>query len=57
MGSVCELPRNVVRIDKSKMLIDLNQKVSGTEIGASFSPIADENSTGEEAVPNPSLGK
>jgi hypothetical protein len=31
MGSVCELPRNVVRIDKSKMLIDLNQKVSGTE--------------------------
>ena len=26
-------------------------------IGASFSPIADEYSTGEEAVPNPPLGK
>jgi hypothetical protein len=29
MGNRCELPINVVRTDKSKMLIDLNQKVSG----------------------------
>jgi hypothetical protein len=29
MGNRCELLENVVKIDKSKMLIDLNQKVSG----------------------------
>jgi hypothetical protein len=29
MGNRCELLINVVKIDKSKMLIDLNQKVSG----------------------------
>jgi hypothetical protein len=28
MGNICELLINVVRTDKSKMLIDLNQKVS-----------------------------
>src|SRR6266540_3752768 len=30
MGNRCELLINVVKIDKSKMLIDLNQKVRGT---------------------------
>jgi hypothetical protein len=30
MGNRCELLINVVKIDKSKRLIDLNQKVSGT---------------------------
>jgi len=29
MGNGCELLINVVKIDKSKRLIDLNQKVSG----------------------------
>ena len=29
MGNICELPINVVRTSKSKMLIDLNQKVGG----------------------------
>jgi hypothetical protein len=29
MGNICELLINVVRTSKSKMLIDLNQKVSG----------------------------
>jgi hypothetical protein len=29
MGNRCELLINVVKIDKSKRLIDLNQKVSG----------------------------
>jgi hypothetical protein len=29
MGNRCELPINVVKTDKPKMLIGLNQKVSG----------------------------
>jgi hypothetical protein len=28
-GNRCEILENVVKIDRSKMLIDLNQKVSG----------------------------
>ena len=31
MGNRCELLINVVKIGKSKMLIDLNQKVRGME--------------------------
>jgi hypothetical protein len=56
MGNRCELPINVVRTSKSKMLRDLNQKVSGVGYELPLLIVADEESTGERVVPNPSSG-
>jgi hypothetical protein len=42
-GNRCELPINVVKTAKSKMLIDLNQKVSG--MGEEFFALLSQTTT------------
>jgi hypothetical protein len=49
-----EPPINVVKFDKPKMLIGLNQNGMWSGIGVPTSPSADETTTGEQAGPNPS---
>jgi hypothetical protein len=56
MGNRCELPINVVRTDKSKDAERLEPKGKWYGIGVLSSPIADNDSTGEQVVPNPSSG-
>ncbi len=53
MGNESELLINVVRTDKPKALIGLNQKVRGWLIEFPSSRHADAKATGEQADPNP----
>jgi hypothetical protein len=56
MVNVCELLINVVRTNKLKTLISLNQKVRGEVWRASPSRTVDKTATGEQAGPKPSVG-
>ena len=49
MGNICELRINVVRTNKPKALIGLNQKVSGQDARVPPSRHADNRATGGEA--------
>jgi hypothetical protein len=50
-----ELPINVVRTNKPKMLIGLNQKVCGPVQGCPLSPAVVSSATGEQAEPTSSV--
>jgi hypothetical protein len=56
MGNQSELLINVVRTNKPKALIGLNQKVCGWVYGLPPSQHADKKATGEQADPNPLMG-
>ena len=57
MVSICELSINVVMSNKPKMLTGLSQKAHGPVGGTLPFPLADHSAIGEEAGPEPSVGK
>ena len=54
MANGSELPINVVKMNKPKMLTGLNQKVCDGHGGIQFPPSETRNITGEQVGPNPS---
>ena len=56
MVNTHELPINVVRTNKPKMLTGLSQKGTRPGMGVLPSPIADKTATGGQAGPTPSHG-